>query len=172
MKISIIGYSGSGKSTLAEKIGKIYNYPVLHLDKINFKAGWQEREKEEVIFMAEEFMKNKSWVIDGNYLWILQEKRFEEADKIIFMNFSRIVSFIQAYNRYLKNRNQVRKDVAEGCIEKFDFEFIKWILFEGRTLKHKENYSEICRKYKEKVVICNNRRDVKKLLSKLGRNNV
>lgn len=172
MKISIIGYSGSGKSTLAEKIGKIYNCSVLHLDKVNFKAGWQEREKEEVIFMVEEFMKNKSWVIDGNYSWILQERRFEEADKIIFMNFSRIVSFIQAYNRYLKNRNQVRKDMAEGCVEKFDFEFIKWILFEGRTLKYKENYNEICRKYKEKIVICSNRKDVKKLLSNLGRNNV
>lgn len=169
MKVSIIGYSGSGKSTLAEQIGEMYNYPVLHLDKINFKAGWQERNREEVLSIAEEFMKNKSWIIDGNYSWILQKKRFTEADIIIFMNFSRIVSFIQAYKRYLKNKNQVRKDMADGCIEKFDFEFIKWILFEGRSLEYKENYRETCEKYKEKIIVCSSRKDVKKLLSNLER---
>ena len=36
MKVAVIGYSGSGKSTLAKKLGRIYQCPVLHLDRINF----------------------------------------------------------------------------------------------------------------------------------------
>ena len=47
MKIVIIGFSGSGKSTLAKILGNHYNIPVLHLDSVNFKPGWEMRPKEE-----------------------------------------------------------------------------------------------------------------------------
>lgn len=43
MKIAVIGYTGSGKSVLAAKLGKIIGCPVLHLDKLQFEAGWKER---------------------------------------------------------------------------------------------------------------------------------
>ena len=47
MKVAVIGYSGSGKSTLAKKLGRIYQCPVLHLDRINFEPGWRERDPED-----------------------------------------------------------------------------------------------------------------------------
>ena len=46
MKIAVIGYTGSGKSVLAAKLGKIIGCPVLHLDKLQFEAGWKERGKQ------------------------------------------------------------------------------------------------------------------------------
>ena len=47
MKIAVIGYTGSGKSVLAAKLGKILGCPVLHLDKLQFEAGWKERKEAE-----------------------------------------------------------------------------------------------------------------------------
>ena len=47
MKIAVIGYSGSGKSTTADILGQKLNRPVLHLDRVNFLPGWQERDRRE-----------------------------------------------------------------------------------------------------------------------------
>ena len=164
MKIAIIGYSGSGKSTLAKRLSKMYGCPILYLDTVNFEAGWKERNREESREIVRKFMKNDSWIIDGNYREFYQEERLEEADKIIFMNFSRITCFKQAFMRYLKSRNKVRESMAEGCIEKFDFEFVSWILKDGRTKNHKKHFSNICRKYNHKTMICKNRKDVEELM--------
>lgn len=106
MKIAIIGYSGSGKSTFAKKISEKYNYPLLYLDTVNFEANWKERNKEEARRIVEEFMKNDSWIIDGNYFDFYQDRRMKEADKIIFMNFPRHVCFKQAYKRYLNSKKK------------------------------------------------------------------
>ncbi|APF24847.1 DNA topology modulation protein [Clostridium butyricum] len=163
MKIAIIGYSGSGKSTLAKKLSERFKIPVLYLDTINFESHWKERDREEAKAMVKDFMNNESWVIDGNYKDFHQERRMKEADKIIFMNFPRRKCFKQAYSRYLNFKNKVRESIAEGCEEKFDLEFIKWILFTGRSKKYKQRYLEICNKYKGKVIICKNLKEVKKL---------
>ena len=70
MKIAVIGYTGSGKSVLAAKLGKIIGCPVLHLDKLQFEAGWKERGEAEGKILCEQFLeenKDRGWVIDGNY---------------------------------------------------------------------------------------------------------
>lgn len=51
--------------------------------------------------------------------------------------------------------------MSEGCEEKFDFEFAKWVLIDGRSKKYKERYENICNKYKDKVIVCRNRDDVR-----------
>ena len=167
MKIAIIGYSGSGKSTLAKKLSEIYNCPLLYLDKIQFKANWTVRDLDEGCLMVEKFLKNDSWVIDGNYKKLFQEKRLEEADKIIFMNFPRRICFPQAFKRYLHYKNKTRESMADGCNEKFDLEFIKWLLFEGRKRNIKNHYNEICQCYKEKIIICRNNTDVENFLDSI-----
>ena len=139
MKIAIIGYSGSGKSTLAKKLSEIYNCPLLYLDTIQFEANWKIRDIDEGRLMVGEFLKNDSWIIDGNYREFLQEKCLQDADKIIFMNFPRRICFPQAFKRYLHYKNKTRESMADGCNEKFDLEFIKWLLFEGRKKKHKKS---------------------------------
>ena len=56
MKIAVIGYTGSGKSVLAAKLGKIIGCPVLHLDKLQFEAGWKERGEAEGKMLCEQFL--------------------------------------------------------------------------------------------------------------------
>ena len=88
MKVAIIGYSGSGKSTLAGRLGSFYNCPVLYLDKIQFEENWKERDVETAKAIVKDFLdSNGSWIIDGNYTKFFRERRLEEADVIIYMNF-------------------------------------------------------------------------------------
>ena len=172
MKIAVIGYSGSGKSTMARQLGSIYEIPVLHLDKVHFLTSWQERDDEEAKEMTAAFMENKAWVIDGNYSRFHSERRFLEADKIIFFNFNRLTCLFWAYNRYRTYKGKTREDMADGCNEKLDYEFIKWLLIDGRTKKRKNKYKNLINKYPEKVTILKNRKQAKEFLNNIINNKV
>lgn len=163
MKIAVLGYSGSGKSTLARRLGEYFQVPVLHLDVVNFLPGWQERDGEEGRAMVRAFMEGDGWVIDGNYRRLLQAERLAGADWIIFMDFPRRVCFYRAFRRYLTFRGRVRDSIAEGCEEKFDWAFAKWILVDGRKRPVRENYRSICEKYAAKTSVCRSSKDVRRL---------
>lgn len=166
MKTAVIGYSGAGKSTLAGTLGDIYGCPVLYLDRIQFLPGWEERDREEARKMVNDFMDTENaWVIDGNYKGFFQERRLEEADQILFFNFSRARCLYQAIKRYLQNIGTVRKDAADGCIEKIDLEFIRWIIKDGRTKAKQLHYQKIWEQYRHKCVVFHNRKDVDRWLA-------
>ena len=46
-KILIIGSPGAGKSTFANKLAKILNREITHLDKLYYKTGWVRVPKDE-----------------------------------------------------------------------------------------------------------------------------
>lgn len=160
MKIAIFGYSGSGKSTLARFLGQKYGIPVLHLDTVNFNENWQERPFNQALKNVADFMLNTAWVIDGNYKKFLQNDRFQQADFLIFLDFNRFSCFFRALGRYFHYRGQTRECTAKGCIEKFDWEFVRWILFESRTRKRKKQQEEILQTYSEKAIIIKNQKQL------------
>ncbi len=165
-KIALIGHSGSGKSTLAAFLGERLGLPVLHIDRIHFLPGWVERETEDELSLMREFLDenaSRGWVIDGNYRKLEHERRMEEADLIIYMNFNRFACFARAYRRSLKYRNRVRPSIADGCNEKFDKDFVKWILKGGRTKPKLERYAALVRQYSEKSVEIKNQRELDRL---------
>lgn len=168
MKIAIMGYSGAGKSTLAKKLGRLYDCPVLHLDRLQFEPGWKERDREDARRMAEDFLdenQETGWVIDGNYAGFCQERRLEEADLIVFMNYSRRICLWQTVNRYREYKGKTRESAAEGCKEKLDREFIMWILRDGRDEAH--SYHSIQARYPQKTLIVRNRKELKESMTRL-----
>lgn len=161
MKIAIIGYSGSGKSTLAQKLGEKYNANVLHLDTVHWLPGWQERNVQEEKEIVKDFLdSNSSWVIDGNYGKVLHDRRMEEADKIIFMNFNRFACLYRAFKRYFRYKGKSRASMTEGCPEKIDLEFVMWILYKGRDKKHKQKYKRVLAQYSNKTLVIRNQREL------------
>ncbi|MEW6857626.1 DNA topology modulation protein [Streptococcus iniae] len=160
MKIVIIGHSGSGKSTLANFLGQHVNCKVLHLDKVHFAANWQERTVNDMVLDISTVMQQDHWIIEGNYSNCLYEERMKEADCIIYFNFNRFTCFYRAFKRYLNYRGQTRPDMAEDCIEKFDFEFMKWILFDGRTTPRLRKYKTVIARYPHKTIILNNQKQL------------
>ncbi|KXT72868.1 DNA topology modulation protein flar-related protein [Streptococcus gordonii] len=168
MKLAIIGYSGSGKSTLAQKLSEHYSIPKLHLDTLQFWPGWIESDRSWMINQVLKFLKqNDSWIIDGNYSQCFYEERMAQADQIIFMNFSRWNCLYQAFKRYLTNRGKVRDSMASGCPEKFDWEFIRWILWDGRKQKTQEQYNKIRHIYPQKFIELSNQKELKDYIQEL-----
>lgn len=169
MKISIIGYSGSGKSTLAAALGQKFGLPVLHLDRVQFAPGWVERPKEVKLAEVQAFLnQNDSWVIDGNYTNLWYDRRLEESDKIIFMDFGRWTCLRRVLARFVQYHGQTRDSMGEGCPEKIDAEFLRWVLFGGRSADKVHAYETLCRKRSGKVLRIRNQRELDDFYCKYG----
>ena len=168
MKIVIIGYSGAGKSTLAGALSRHYSIPKLHMDTLQFQQGWIDSDRDWMEGQMKQFLsQHKDWVIDGNYSWYCYEERMEQADQIIFLNFSRWNCLYRAFKRYLKYRHKTRESMAPGCPEKFDWEFIRWILWDGRTKNAKERYRNIRSTYPEKFISLKNQKELDAFLKNI-----
>ncbi len=125
-KIVLIGSGGSGKSTLARQLGEKLNIDVFHLDALFWKPNWVGVPKDEQRNIQTNLVKNESWIIDGNYGGTM-EIRLTAADTIIFLDIHRTICAYRVLKRMLKYRNKTRPDMGEGCQEKFDFAFLKWV---------------------------------------------
>ena len=166
MKIAIIGYSGSGKSTLARTLGERYHAEVLHFDAVHFLPGWQVRDGAEKREITERFLDtHEAWVVDGNYTKLFFEQRMREADRIVVLLFNRFACLLRVWRRYRTYRNRTRPDMGEGCNEKLDLEFVKWILFEGRNKKARERNRAVIRQYPEKVTVIRNQKQLDRFLA-------
>ena len=152
MKIAILGHSGSGKSTLARKLGEKYGLPVLHLDSIQFRPGWVETTREEKREKLTAFLDANpgGWVIDGNYLKICAERRFDEADRILYLDFPRRICLFRVLRRWQMYRGVTRPDMGAGCEEKADLEFLRWVLRDGRTPDKLAEFRGVERRYPAK----------------------
>lgn len=167
MKIAVLGYCGAGKSTLARKLGERYGLPVLHFDTIQFTPGWRERDRDEAHRIVHEFMENSAWVIDGNYTKFEYERRLAEADEIVVLALPRMSCFFRAWSRYFRFRGKSRPDMADGCCEKMDREFVWWLLWEGRTRQKREKFQRVLEQYPEKTVVLKSQRDIDRYLEGL-----
>lgn len=125
-KIVLIGSSGSGKSTLAKQLGEKLKINVYHLDALVWKPNWVGVPKDEQRMIQEDLVKRTEWIIDGNYGGTM-EIRLNAADTIIFLDIPRIICVYRAFKRMLKYRNKTRPDMGEGCEERFDLDFFRWI---------------------------------------------
>ena len=161
MKIAIIGFSGCGKSTLARDLGERFGAEVLHIDSIHFLPGWIERDVADEQRIMEEFLNSHdAWVIDGNYGKLSYGRRMDEADHIIMMLFGRFTCFRRVVGRYRRFKNKTRPDIAEGCTEKLDKEFITWVLWRGRSRGRRRIYKDLAEKYSGKVTVLKNQRQL------------
>ncbi|QKE72377.1 DNA topology modulation protein [Arthrobacter citreus] len=133
-KIVIIGSGGAGKSTFARQLGKKLSINVFHLDSLLWKPNWEVVPKMDQIKIQNELIKKEEWIIDGNYGGTM-DLRISAADTIIFLDMPRLVCIYRALKRFIQYKNKTRPDMREGCEEKFDLQFLKWIWFYPKTKK-------------------------------------
>ena len=162
-RIMIIGCGGAGKSTLARQLGEKTGLPVVHLDRIFWSPGnWEHLGKAEfdALLMAE--AQKDKWIIDGNYNRTL-ELRMERADTIIYLDYSRWLCLAGWLKRVITNWGRARSDMAPGCRERFDPEFVQWIWNYNRE-NRQHNYELIAKFPNAKPIILKKRREVKRFL--------
>ena len=164
-RIVIIGCPGSGKSTLARQLGEKLDLTVVHLDRLWWNPGWENVTREEFDTRLNNALKLDSWIIDGNYSRTM-DARLEKCDTIIYLDFSRWVCLWGMVQRVSLNRGKVRVDMPEGCPERFDWEFAKYIWNFNKN-NRVLNYTRIAKSKHAKAIVLKNRKEVKNFLDTL-----
>ncbi|WP_424982648.1 topology modulation protein [Maritalea sp. S77] len=126
-RIAILGCSGSGKSTLARKLGAVLDLPVVHMDQHYFSPGWVEPGHDDWRATVAALCAEDRWVMDGNYSKT-HDIRLPRADLIIFLDFPTWLCVWRVLKRYWNYKGQTRPDLAPGCTEKLDFQFLNYVL--------------------------------------------
>ena len=169
-KILVIGSGGSGKSTLARQLGELLHIEVKHLDRLYWQPGWTEPSKQEWLDQVTELTNEKSWVMDGNFGGTLAV-RMQRCDTIVFLDLPRSVCLWRIGKRRLLYHNRSRPDMAEGCPEKLDWEFVKWVW--NYSQRSRPKVVKLLREHSEtkRIVWLRSRADVNNFVSSLRRLN-
>ena len=125
-RIAVIGSPGAGKSTLSRELSHILDISVIHLDVHYWQPGWTQTPKEIWKERHKMLLERESWIIDGNFGGTL-DTRLGAADTAIFLDFSRFLCTYRVLKRLAMYRKGERPDMAEGCDERFDWEFMKFV---------------------------------------------
>ena len=164
-RIMIIGCGGAGKSTLARKLGEMLDLPVVHLDKLFWKPGWVEMEREEFDALIQAELKKEKWIMDGNFNRTLPE-RIRYCDTIIYLDFSRIACLMGVLKRIITTYGTVRPDMGEGCPERIDLDFLKWVWNFNKN-KRESYYKMLNEVENVETIVLKNRRAVRLFLKSL-----
>lgn len=164
-RIVIIGCGGAGKSTLARQLGEKLGIPVVHLDKLFWNPGWVEKSQEEFDVLHRQELAKEKWIMDGNFNRTMPQ-RIARCDTVIYLDFSRIACLLGVLKRVLTTYGKVRPDMGEGCPERIDFEFLKWVWSYNKN-KRERNYKLLNEAQHAETIVLKNRRAVRKFLAQL-----
>lgn len=164
-RIMIIGCGGSGKSTLALQLGERTGLPVVHLDQLFWTPGWVSVSKEEFDRRHRKAIAQEKWIIDGNFDRTIPE-RLTRCDTVVYLDFSRLACIMGVTKRILTTNGKVRPDMGEGCPERFDWDFLRWVWNFNKN-KREKNYRLLNDAQGIQVIILKNRRQVKRFLQSI-----
>ncbi|HEY0111843.1 MAG TPA: topology modulation protein [Allosphingosinicella sp.] len=161
----IIGSPGAGKSTLSAEVARLTALPLIHLDRLHWKPGWVECGKEEFAAKVQEAVAGPRWVIDGNYGGTLPI-RLPHADTVIDLHLPRWQCVLGIVRRAMMHRGRTRSDMADGCPEQLNLEFLIYtIRFGGGGRRRIER---AMRDFAGRRIILRSRREVHAFLETLG----
>lgn len=165
-RVIIIGCGGAGKSTLAQKLGSLTGLPVIHLDRLYWKPGWVEMTPEEFDPIIQEEIEKDAWIMDGNFNRTLP-LRIKYCDTVIYLDFSRFTCLMGVLKRVLTTYGKVRPDMGEGCPERIDLAFLKWV-WNYNSNKREKNYRLLNEATHAETIVLKNRRSVRRLLKQVA----
>lgn len=125
-RILVIGSGGSGKTTFARRLAERTGLPLIHLDSLYWRPGWDPTPDERWRNNVAELVREDAWIMDGNYGGSL-DIRLEACDTVIFLDIPRITCLWRVLRRQWQHIGQVRPELPAGCPERLSWEFIKWI---------------------------------------------
>lgn len=100
-RIWIVGPPGSGKTTFAHQLKQELTLPHYELDALFWQANWKKTDKTVFIDNVHEIVKQKKWVVDGQYSSV-HHILAEYADTIIWLDVKRRQTFPRLMKRTFK----------------------------------------------------------------------
>ena len=164
-RILIIGCGGAGKSTLARQLGKKLDLPVVHLDTLFWKPGWVQESREEFDRKLSVELEKPKWILDGNFNRTMPQ-RMAKCDTIIYLDFPRLACLMGVIKRIVTTYGKVRPDMGDGCPERFDLEFLRWVWNYNKNNRER-NYQLLNEAAHAQKLVLKNRRAVKQFLKNL-----
>ena len=164
-RIIIIGCGGSGKSTLARQLGEKLDLPVVHLDKLFWRPGWVQVSAQEFDALHDRALRQPRWILDGNFNRTLS-RRLECCDTAIYLDFSRSACMLGVLKRIVTTYGVVRPDMGEGCPERIDWDFLKWVWNFNKNKRENIMWA-LSNAEQVNVIILKNRRQVRRFLRNL-----
>ena len=166
-RILVIGGCGAGKSTFSKKLQSILKLELIHLDQYYHKPNWEEPKSGEWDKIVHTLVQKPSWIMDGNYSRTM-DVRIKSADTIIYLDYPTLKCFWRVIIRILKYHGVARSDMANGCKEQFDLEFLHFVA----TFNYKNRIGIINKlnliKNKKKVYILKTDKQADKFLAQIS----
>ena len=99
-RIVVWGVTGSGKTTLATQLGTLLGLPVVELDAIRHRNGWDSTDWSE--FRTELTQRldgySEGWVLEGSYSQIM-DVYLKRADTLVWLHMPFLTSFSRLLRR-------------------------------------------------------------------------
>ena len=125
-RVLVIGISGAGKSTFSRALANTTGLPLIHLDKEFWQPGCVQTPRPEWRAKVGELAARERWIMDGNYDSSL-DLRLPRADTVLWFDYPMLRCLRRAMWRAVTTYGRVRPDMAEGCPERIDLEFLRYI---------------------------------------------
>lgn len=165
-KIIVIGSGGAGKSTFSKHLGDILGLDVIQLDELYWQRNWTEMSRAEWVKTMEKLVARDSWIMDGNYSGTLSI-RMNACDTVIFLDLPRVTCLTRVVKRIWNHYGHNRPEMAAGCPEKFDLEFLLWVWnFPAKTKP--EILSQIEQFPDKKIFVLHSQREVENFIEHQG----
>jgi adenylate kinase family enzyme len=124
----ILGPAGAGKTRLAWLLAERTGLPVVHLDVLHWRTGWNLAPLDEARAAVAKATDEPRWAMDGNFLGLgLDDPRFGRADTVVFLDVRRARCFWRVLSRAVRDRRRTRPDLPDGCREGFDLPLLRWM---------------------------------------------
>lgn len=167
-RIIIIGNGGTGKSTLGERLGKILNLEVTHLDKMTFKPGWIRVDEDVFRKQLNEIISKENWIVEGWSYHSTLRMRLEASTTIIYLKYSIFICYRNALLRHIKYFYRQNPYDPDGSpILKKTNKMVKaiWKVYK----EYEPELQEMLKKYEteKKIIVFERRRDLNKFIKKL-----
>jgi adenylate kinase family enzyme len=125
-RVLVIGCAGAGKSVFARRLSDFTGLPLIHLDREFWQPGWTPPARDAWRQRVRDLAAGPRWIMDGQYGGSI-DLRLKHADTVVFLDMPRWLCMTRVLRRTVRHFGRTRADMAPGCPERVDREFLAYI---------------------------------------------
>jgi adenylate kinase family enzyme len=125
-RVMVVGCAGAGKTTFARRLAHALGVPAICLDFHFWRPGWQVPDREAWRAQTIALAALPAWVMDGNYS-STYDVRMPRAECLVWLDHPRATCLRRVLLRTIRGYGRTRPDLPEGCPERFDLAFLRYV---------------------------------------------